>query len=76
MPRPYQCKQAHVLRSSDALEEFLDLLGLESCSFVLERYMCLILLRCFNLDTLHIIILINYNTVARYTRYKMFIVSI
>ena len=41
-------QQAHVLRSSDAPEVFLDLLELEFCSFVFERY--LILLRCFNLD--------------------------
>ena len=32
-----QGEQAHVLRSSDALEEFLDLLELEFCSFVLSR---------------------------------------
>ena len=69
-------KQAHVLCSSDALEKFLDLLELEFCSFVLERYMYLILLRCFNLDNLHNFFLIYYKIDAKYTRYKMFIVSI
>ena len=35
-----EIKQAHVLRSSDALEKFLDLLELEFCSFVLEKSKC------------------------------------
>ena len=67
-----------MLRSSDALEEFLDLLELEFSYFVLKRYMYLIFLRCFNLDNLNIIFLLNiyYKIDARYTRYKMFIVSI
>ena len=60
-------KQAHVLRSSDALEEFLDLLELEFCSFELERYryIYLILISCFNLDNLHIIFLLIYKIDAR-----------
>ena len=41
-----QIQQAHVLRSSDALEKFLDLLELEFCSFVLQRTIYMILL-CF-----------------------------
>ena len=66
----------HVLCSSDALEEFLDLLELDFFSFVPERYMYLNLLRCFNLDNLHIIfLLIHYKTDVRYTRYKMSFVS-
>ena len=61
-----QNKQAHVLCSSVALEEFLDLLELEFCSFELERYMYLILIRCFNLNNLHIIfLLIHYKIDAK-----------
>ena len=66
-----------MLRSSDAPEEFLDLFELEFCFFVLERYMYLVLLRCLNLDNLHIIFLLSlYKIDATYTGYKMFIVSI
>jgi len=59
----------------DAPEGFLDL-ELEFCYFVLERYRYMVLLKCFNLDHLHIIVLIYYKIDARYTQYKMFIVSI